>query len=82
VEEVDLQTSDRKNMTVMENQTQEEEEEEGNKGQLKKCQRKKASSSCYSRINNLDDGCLMHIFSFLPPIPGIDLFPLKILIFL
>jgi hypothetical protein len=24
----------------------------------------------------------MHIFSFLPPIPGIDLFPLKILIFL
>jgi hypothetical protein len=82
VEEVDLQTSDRKNMAVMENQTQ-EEEEEGNKGQLKKCQRKKASSSCYSRINNLDDGCLMHIFSFLPPIPGIDFFfPLKILIFL
>ncbi|PQQ14957.1 F-box protein SKIP5 [Prunus yedoensis var. nudiflora] len=25
------------------------------------------SSSCL--INNLDDGCLMHIFSFLPPIP-------------
>jgi hypothetical protein len=80
VEEVETQTSDRKNMTVMENQTQ--QQQEGNKGQLKRCQRKKASSSCYSRINNLDDGCLMHIFSFLPPIPGIDLFPLKILIFL
>ncbi|CAK8564625.1 unnamed protein product [Lathyrus sativus] len=46
-------------MTVMEN----------NKEQLKKCQRKTTSSSCYSRINNLDDGCLMHIFSFLSPIP-------------
>lgn len=46
-------------MTVMEN----------NKEQLKKCQRKRTSSSCYSRINNLDDGCLMHIFSFLSPIP-------------
>ncbi|KAK2386068.1 SKP1/ASK-interacting protein [Trifolium repens] len=56
-------------MTVMENQKQQQQQQEGNKGQLKKCQRKKASSSCYSRINNLDDGCLMHIFSFLPPIP-------------
>ncbi|KAI8027955.1 F-box protein SKIP5 [Camellia lanceoleosa] len=27
------------------------------------------SSSAYSHINNLDDGCLMHIFSFLSPIP-------------
>jgi hypothetical protein len=61
-------------MTVMENETQQQQEEEGNKGQLKKCQRKKASSSCYSCINNLDDGCLMHIFSFLPPIPGIAFF--------
>jgi hypothetical protein len=61
-------------MTVMENQKQQQQQQEGNKGQLKKCQRKKASSSCYSRINNLDDGCLMHIFSFLPPIPGIAFF--------
>ncbi|XP_071719789.1 F-box protein SKIP5 [Rutidosis leptorrhynchoides] len=34
---------------------------------------KKQKSSCYSdahhHINDLDDGCLMHIFSFLSPIP-------------
>lgn len=40
---------------------------ENNKEQLKKCQRKR--TSCYSRSNNLDDGCLMDIFSFLSPIP-------------
>ncbi|XP_057736978.1 F-box protein SKIP5 [Arachis stenosperma] len=43
--------------------------EEGN---WKRCSRKRASSSSSSScspINNLDDGCLMHIFSFLPPIP-------------
>ncbi|KAM7512392.1 hypothetical protein LguiB_011267 [Lonicera macranthoides] len=28
-----------------------------------------ANSSANSHINNLDDGCLMHIFSFLSPIP-------------
>jgi len=57
-------------MSVMKNQKQQQEED--NKGQLKKCERKR--TSCYSRINNLDDGCLMHIFSFLPPIPGIASF--------
>ncbi|XP_057976597.1 F-box protein SKIP5 [Malania oleifera] len=30
---------------------------------------RKPSVSAYSPINNLDDGCLMHIFSFLSPIP-------------
>ncbi|KAK8469247.1 hypothetical protein PHAVU_005G029600 [Phaseolus vulgaris] len=30
---------------------------------------KSSSSSSSSHITNLDDGCLMHIFSFLPPIP-------------
>lgn len=68
VEEVEaLQRQRLKNMSVMENQQQQD-----NKGQLKKCERKR--TSCYSRINNLDDGCLMHIFSFLPPIPGITFF--------
>ncbi|KAK3028939.1 hypothetical protein RJ639_039537 [Escallonia herrerae] len=28
-----------------------------------------ASPSAHTHINNLDDGCLMHIFSFLSPIP-------------
>jgi hypothetical protein len=31
--------------------------------------RRMSSSSCNSFINNLDDGCLMHIFTFLSPIP-------------
>ncbi|KAL9321800.1 hypothetical protein ACSQ67_009853 [Phaseolus vulgaris] len=35
----------------------------------KRSQRTKSSSSSSSHITNLDDGCLMHIFSFLPPIP-------------
>lgn len=35
-----------------------------------KHKKKSASSSFCSPINNLDDGCLMHIFSFLSPIPG------------
>ncbi|XP_055832225.1 F-box protein SKIP5 isoform X2 [Solanum dulcamara] len=30
---------------------------------------KSKSSTDFSLINNLDDGCLMHIFSFLSPIP-------------
>ena len=30
-----------------------------------------AHASDSSRINSLDDGCLMHIFSFLSPIPGL-----------
>ena len=29
-----------------------------------------STESSSSSINNLDDGCLMHIFSFLSPIPG------------
>lgn len=33
--------------------------------------KRKGISSSSARINNLDDGCLMHIFSFLSPIPGI-----------
>jgi hypothetical protein len=28
-----------------------------------------------SPVNGLDDGCLMHIFSFLSPIPGSDSLP-------
>ncbi|KHN21305.1 F-box protein SKIP5 [Glycine soja] len=40
------------------------------KQQWKRSQRTKpSSSSSSSHINNLDDGCLMHIFNFLPPIP-------------
>ncbi|KAG4989110.1 hypothetical protein JHK85_032093 [Glycine max] len=39
------------------------------KQQWKRSQRTKPSSSSSSHINNLDDGCLMHIFNFLPPIP-------------
>ncbi|KAL7616751.1 hypothetical protein Lser_V15G04171 [Lactuca serriola] len=35
-----------------------------------KCSRSSThSSSRFSHVNNLDDGCLMHIFSFLSPIP-------------
>ncbi|XP_031252015.1 F-box protein SKIP5-like [Pistacia vera] len=30
---------------------------------------KTLKKSCFALINNLDDGCLMHIFSFLSPIP-------------
>lgn len=47
-------------------------EEQDTKEQWKRFSRRRCSSS--SPINNLDDGCLMHIFSFLPPIPGITLF--------
>ncbi|XP_061344679.1 F-box protein SKIP5 [Gastrolobium bilobum] len=53
--------------TVMEDQQQED-----NREQWKRSQRKRtssSSSSSSSSINSLDDGCLMHIFSFLPPIP-------------
>ncbi|XP_027904474.1 F-box protein SKIP5 isoform X1 [Vigna unguiculata] len=40
------------------------------KQHLKRSQRtKSSSSSSSSHITNLDDGCLMHIFSFLLPIP-------------
>lgn len=35
--------------------------------------KRKGSSSSSPCINNLDDGCLMHIFSFLSPIPGTSL---------
>ncbi|XP_020237954.1 F-box protein SKIP5 [Cajanus cajan] len=47
-------------------------EDQPQKQHLKRSRRTKpsSSSSCSSsHINNLDDGCLMHIFSFLPPIP-------------
>ncbi|KAE8669886.1 F-box protein SKIP5 [Hibiscus syriacus] len=37
--------------------------------QAKRKSRKISSSSSSALINNLDDGCLMHIFSFLSPIP-------------
>ncbi|KAF5742443.1 F-box protein SKIP5 [Tripterygium wilfordii] len=42
--------------------------EDGQRGKWKLRKRRK-NSSCYAPINNLDDGCLMHIFSFLSPIP-------------
>ncbi|GJS44381.1 hypothetical protein Tco_0569424 [Tanacetum coccineum] len=35
-----------------------------------KWRRCSSSSGGDSHVNNLDDGCLMHIFSFLSPIPG------------
>ncbi|KAF7824702.1 F-box protein SKIP5 [Senna tora] len=49
------------------------QEDEQDKGKWKRILRRKCSSSSSSSlpspINNLDDGCLMHIFSFLSPIP-------------
>ncbi|XP_030967165.1 F-box protein SKIP5 [Quercus lobata] len=42
------------------------EEDEANK---RKWKRKKSSEASFCPINSLDDGCLMHIFSFLSPIP-------------
>ncbi|XP_028769979.1 F-box protein SKIP5-like isoform X1 [Neltuma alba] len=44
---------------------------EEDKGRWKRSLRRRISSSSSSvaHINNLDDGCLMHIFSFLSPIP-------------
>ncbi|GFY94949.1 SKP1/ASK-interacting protein 5 [Actinidia rufa] len=35
----------------------------------RKSKRFSENSSADSHINNLDDGCLMHVFSFLSPIP-------------
>jgi hypothetical protein len=35
-----------------------------------KRQRSAAGPSGEAPVNSLDDGCLMHIFSFLSPIPG------------
>lgn len=32
--------------------------------------KKRMKSKSLTSINNLDDGCLMHILSFLSPIPG------------
>uniref|UniRef100_A0A2N9F437 F-box domain-containing protein n=1 Tax=Fagus sylvatica TaxID=28930 RepID=A0A2N9F437_FAGSY len=43
-----------------------EEREEENR---RKWKRTKSSEASFCAINNLDDGCLMHIFSFLSPIP-------------
>ncbi|KAL3537732.1 hypothetical protein ACH5RR_001098 [Cinchona calisaya] len=37
--------------------------------QTRKCKRLGKHTKASSNINNLDDGCLMHIFSFLSPIP-------------
>lgn len=53
------------------------EEEEEQKPAMRPCfssnKRRKSRSGApsFAPINNLDDGCLMHIFSFLSPIPGI-----------
>ncbi|EOY19922.1 SKP1/ASK-interacting protein 5 isoform 2, partial [Theobroma cacao] len=50
------------------------EEQEGRKSRKMKRSNKNerissSSSSSFAPINSLDDGCLMHIFSFLSPIP-------------
>lgn len=47
-------------------------EEENNKRRRKWMSGSSSSSSYHSSVpvNSLDDGCLMHIFSFLSPIPG------------
>ncbi|KAL0007120.1 hypothetical protein SO802_008622 [Lithocarpus litseifolius] len=50
----------------MEAKIEEGGEEEANK---RKWKRKKSSEASFCPINSLDDGCLMHIFSFLSPIP-------------
>ncbi|GLT68452.1 hypothetical protein SLA2020_406820 [Shorea laevis] len=50
----------------MEVKIEEQEEENGRKWRRKK---KSLTSASLCPINNLDDGCLMHIFSFLSPIP-------------
>ena len=47
-------------------------EEEANK---KKWKRKKSTEASFCPISSLDDGCLMHIFSFLSPIPGTPFHP-------
>ena len=61
-------------VAVQMNRVIEEEEQEGeeDKAKWKRCLRKRklSSLSSASSIHNLDEGCLMHIFSFLPPIPG------------
>ncbi|KAF7152624.1 hypothetical protein RHSIM_Rhsim01G0123700 [Rhododendron simsii] len=43
-------------------------EMEEEKRKWKRCSEQN-SSAAHTHINNLDDGCLMHIFSFLSPIP-------------
>lgn len=45
--------------------------------QKRKWRRISKISTDISLINSLDDGCLMHIFSFLSPIPGIKQIPLS-----
>ncbi|KAM3685899.1 hypothetical protein ACJW31_11G154200 [Castanea mollissima] len=50
----------------MEAKIEGEGEEEANK---RKWKRKKSTEASFCPINSLDDGCLMHIFSFLSPIP-------------
>ncbi|XP_019427758.1 PREDICTED: F-box protein SKIP5 [Lupinus angustifolius] len=52
-----------RNTTVMEKDTKEQWKRKNNN------RKKRNSSSSSSLFNNLDDGTLMHIFSFLPPIP-------------
>ena len=47
-------------------------EEEANK---RKWKRKKSTEASFCPISSLDDGCLMHIFSFLSPIPGTPFHP-------
>jgi hypothetical protein len=51
----------------MEVKIEKQEEENARKWRRKK---KSLTSASLCPINNLDDGCLMHIFSFLSPIPG------------
>ncbi|KAB1199576.1 F-box protein SKIP5 [Morella rubra] len=54
-----------------------EEEEEDNRRKWKRSVRRRSSAAAsLCPISNLDDGCLMHIFSFLSPIPGTLLAPL------
>jgi hypothetical protein len=58
---------ERERAVEMEVKIEEREEENGRKWRRKK---KSLTSASLCPINNLDDGCLMHIFSFLSPIPG------------
>jgi hypothetical protein len=58
---------ERESAVEMEVKIEKQEEENARKWRRKK---KSLTSASLCPINNLDDGCLMHIFSFLSPIPG------------
>ncbi|GAV80329.1 F-box-like domain-containing protein [Cephalotus follicularis] len=64
----EIETEKEKEMMEEEEEEEEESNNFNNKQQIKRCKNKKIKSK-KSSINNLDDGCLMHIFSFLSPIP-------------